>query len=411
MQRRFLLSLLILILFAACSCALAEEATDITGQCKFTVSTKGYKIPRIFDRDYGTTYISDKHRNPSVEIAAPKDSPIYSVYICFGDKLTPWEIQAKKGGKWVTVYESEGLYAHEYAVLPEGEKDIRVRCTYEKQIVFTISEIFLFGPGDAPAFVQQWQPAPEKADLLVLAGHPDDEILFFGGAIPYYAGERKMNVVVAYLTCGTYSDGTQVRRSELLNGLWEMGVRTYPVIGDFWDKYSKRLDTAYDAWGKTKVYQFVTQLIRQYKPEVVVTHDENGEYGHGAHRVCADSMLNCIAAAADPGKYSDSAQQFGAWQVKKLYLHLYNQNPIEMDWDQPLSAFGGRTGFEMAQAGFEWHKSQHEAGQKNPDTGKFEYFVVEDRASKYSCYRFGLAYTAVGEDVEKNDFFENVPGY
>ena len=218
MNKRLFFFLFVLLLIACLGCAVAEEAEDITAQCKFTVSTKGYKLPRISDRDWGTTYVSDKHRNPVVEISAPKSSPIYGVYICFGDKLTPWEIQGKRGGKWTTLYESEGVYAHEYAPLPDGEKD----------------------------------------DLLVLAGHPDDEILFFGGTIPYYAGERGLNVVVAYLTCGTYSDGTQVRRSELLNGLWEMGVRTYPVIGDFWDKYSKKLETAYDAWGKTKVYQRIT---------------------------------------------------------------------------------------------------------------------------------------------------------
>ncbi len=411
MNKRLFFLLAAVLMLLVCAPALAQEAEDLTAQCKFTVSTKGYKLPRISDRDWGTTYISDKQRNPVVEIAAPKASPIYGVYICFGDKLTPWEIQGKRGGKWTTLYESEGVFAHEYAPLPEGEKNIRIRAKAEKQMVFTISEIFLFGEGEVPSYVQQWQPAPEKADLLVLAGHPDDEILFFGGTIPYYAGERGMNVVVAYLTCGTYSDGTQVRRSELLNGLWEMGVRMYPVIGDFWDKYSKRLETAYDAWGKTKVYQFITQLIRQYKPEVVVTHDVNGEYGHGAHRVCADSMLNCIPQAADAGRFPDSAAQFGVWQVKKLYLHLGKSGQIEMDWDQPLSAFDGRTGFQMAQAGFEWHKSQHEAGQKNPDTGKFEYFVVEDRSSPYSCYRFGLALSTVGPDLNQNDFFENVPGY
>ena len=402
----FFFSLALLLLLAP---GLAEEAPDITAQCKFTVGSKAYKLPRIQDRDWGTTYLSDKQRNPTVEVVAPKDTPIYGVYVCFGDQLFPWAVQAKRGGKWENVYESEGGFAHEYAPLPEGESEIRIKPLVEKQVILNISEFFAFGEGELPSFVQQWQPAPEKADLLVLAGHPDDEILFFGGTIPYYAGERAMNVVVAYLTCGTYSDGTQVRRSELLNGLWEMGVRTYPVIGDFWDKYSKKLETAYEAWGKKKVYQFITQLLRQYQPEVVVSHDVNGEYGHGCHRVCADALLHCVSTAADPTVYADSADLYGAWQVKKLYLHLYKENALEMDWDQPMEAFGGRTGFEMAQAGFGWHVSQHEAGQKNPDTGKFEYFVVEPRTSKYSCYQFGLAFTAVGPDVEKNDFFENIP--
>ena len=112
----------------------------------------------------------------------------------------------------------------------------------------------------------------------------DDEILFFGGAIPYYAAERNMQVVVAYLTAGNMSDLAREnrvtgRRSELLNGLWEMGLRNYPVVYDFWDKFSKKLDSAYEAVGKKKVHEAMVELLRKCKPEVVLTHDVNGEIG------------------------------------------------------------------------------------------------------------------------------------
>jgi hypothetical protein len=142
---------------------------------------------------------------------------------------------------------------------------------------------------------------------------------------------------------------------------------------------------------------------------VVITHDVKGEYGHGAHLVCADAMQKCVGYAADKSKYTDTVKTYGTWQVKKLYLHMGKENVIEMDWDQPLSAFGGKTGFEMAVEGYSWHVSQHDAGQKNPETGKYEAFVVEPRTSDYSCYRFTLVHTTVGPDVEKNDFFENIP--
>ena len=402
-NRLLLISLFLLLTGLLCVPALGEEAPDITDRCTVTAAPGKYKLSRLTDRDWGTTYVSDKQRSPYVALTAPKDEPLYGVYVCFGDKLSPWQVQAKRSGQWETVYESAGKFAHEYVSL-DGETEVRVTPASTKQSVLTISEIFGYGAGEVPSSVQRWEPAPEKADLLVLSAHPDDEILFFGGTIPYYAGEKGMNVVVAYMTCGTME-----RRSELLNGLWTMGVRTYPVIGDFWDKYSKKLDTCYDAWGKTATYKFIVSLLRQYKPDVVVTHDVNGEYGHGAHRVCADAMQKCIATAADAGKYADTAGLYGVWEVKKLYLHLYKENAIEMDWDQPLSTFGGKTGYEMAEAGYGWHYSQHEAGQKNAQTGKFEYFIVEPRESDYSCYRFGLAYTTVGPDVEKNDFFENIP--
>ncbi len=413
---RKIIALFLFLLLLSCVHALAEEAPDLTAQCKITVSSQSKRASRMSDRDYLTGFISDKQKNPSIEIVAPKGQPMYGLYVCFGGKLAPWVVEAKKGGKWVGVYQSEGAFAHEYAPLPDGETDVRVRLNSDKQAVLAVSELFVLGEGETPSYVQQWQPTPDKCDLLVLAGHPDDEILFFGGAIPYYAAERNMQVVVAYLTSGNMSDlikNNRVtgRRSELLNGLWEMGLRNYPVVYDFWDKFSTKLDSGYTAVGKKKVQETMVELLRQCKPEVVVTHDVNGEYGHGIHRVCADVMMHCIPVAAEAANYNDSALRYGAWQAKKLYLHMYNQNPIEMDWDQPMTAFDGLTGYQVAEAGYQWHVSQHEAGQKNPETGKFEYFIVEPRESKYSCYRFGLAYTVVGYDVNGNDFFENIPGY
>lgn len=410
MKKSLLISLLLLLLCIVP--ALSEEAPDITDQCKIAASAGKFKLNRMYDRDYRTAYMSNKLKTPYVELTAPKGSPIYSLYVCFAHKtLTPWELQAKRGGKWETVYESAGTYAHEYVTLPEGESALRVQSKAAKQTQLIVNEIFAFGPGDKPAFVQVWEPTPEKADLMVIAAHPDDEILFFGGTIPTYAVERGLSVVVVYMTNGTTKDGITSRRSELLNGLWEMGVRQYPVIGAFDDLYSAKLDKGYNVWNKTKTWQYITALFRQYKPEAVVTHDVNGEYGHGAHRVCADAALRCVGMAADAGTYADSAAQWGVWQVKKLYLHLYKENAIEMDWDQPLSAVNGRTGYEAALDAYKWHVSQHDAAQKNPKTGKYEPFTVEPRDSDYSCYRFGLAYTAVGPDVEKNDFLENIPGY
>ena len=70
------------------------------------------------------------------------------------------------------------------------------------------------------------------------------------------------------------------------------------------------------------------------------------------HRMCADASLYAFDAAADADRYPATAQQYGTFEVSKLYLHLYPDHALEMDWDQPLKAFAGRTGFEMAQEGY-----------------------------------------------------------
>ena len=101
----------------------------------------------------------------------------------------------------------------------DGQTHFRIVGDSGKESYLKINEVFVFGDGDLPDWVQRWEPTPEKADLLLLVAHPDDELIFFGGTIPTYAVERGMNVVVAYMS---YSNTT--RRSELLNGLWHLSL-------------------------------------------------------------------------------------------------------------------------------------------------------------------------------------------
>lgn len=388
------------LLLAAAPC-LADTARDITAEAKMTASTHQISSVRVSDRDYKTIWNSLKGRRENLEFETAE--PCWGIYLCSGmEKLMPWIVEVPEGKSWTEVARSEGKYGHEFVAV-EGLTHFRVRLEGTAQQIFSVNEIYLFSEGDLPDWVQIWQPTVEKADLMILVGHPDDEILFFGGMIPTYAGERQMNVVVCYLTCGTPG-----RRSELLNGLWYCGVRTYPDIGNFWDKYYLKIEKLYSAWGQNTVWKYVTELFRRYKPEVVATQDLDGEYGHAAHKICADACLHCVETAADASKYRESYQTYGAWQVKKLYIHLYPENQVEFDWDVPLESQGGKTGYETAVEAYKLYVSQQKAGQKNPDTGEFEYFAVEPRDSVKSCYLFGLAYTAVGPDAEKNDLFENI---
>lgn len=398
-----MLVLMAALLCLVCMVALGEDtvvqAADITAECRVTTSGGKFKISRMWDRKYKTTWVSYKEKQPYVAFEAPGGQKIHGVYVCFGDALQPWALQTEQDGQWVTVYASDGEYAHEFAAV-DGLDNVRIVNQAEKQNVLSLSEVYIFTDGQLPDFVQRWEPTLQKADLMVLVAHPDDEILFMGGTIPYYAGELKKDVLVTYMTCGTTE-----RRSELLDGLWLAGVRHYPVIGPFYDQYSKKLEKGYEIWGKKKVDTYLVELLRTYRPEVVVTHDVEGEYGHGAHRVCADALKRCVLAAADGTQYPEAG---AAWQTKKLYIHLYGENAVEMDWDQPLSAFDGKTGYEVAEDMYRCHVSQQDAGQKNRKTGKFEKFRVEPRDSDYSCYRFGLAFTAVGPDETGNDFLEHV---
>ncbi len=392
-MKKWLIALLTLLALSL-SVAFAAEANDITEDCKFKVCSSGRKYTLMTDKKYTSYWESNKIKTPWIAITAPEGKPIAGLYVCFGNMPESWEIQTSDDGKdWFTAVPGDTRFLHAYVALPQPAQHVRLAVTSEKKTALRINDLFVLSEGDLPDWVQVWQPTEEKADILFLSTHPDDELIFFGGAIPTYAVEQQRKVVVAYFT-----RSNTTRSSELLNGLWHMGVRTYPVIGNFKDSYAKNLKAAYkSAGGKGKVNEWIVGLYRQYKPEVVVTQDTNGEYGHKQHMMIADAAQNCIALAANEDEFTASTIAYGTWQVKKLYLHLYPENQITFDWTIPLKSMNGATGIELAEEAYTLHKTQASSGMSVTETG-----------TKYDNRIFGLAFTTVGEDVRKDDFLENI---
>lgn len=247
-----------------------------------------------------------------------------------------------------------------------------------------------------PVWVQIWEPAHESADLLVLSAHSDDEILFFGGTIPYYTSERGLKTQVVYFTYHT----EKCRTHELLNSLYYCGVRNYPVIGNHEDIYSSSLSHAKTLFNYNKALGFVVELYRRFQPSVLVTHDLNGEYGHGVHCLVSDLATKALELSNDPESYPDSFRRYGLWDVKKAYLHLYAENPIDMEWEMDLKSYAGTNIWDVISRAFHLYDSQ------------MKYYggsLTRNPKKVYDCTRFGLYRTTVGPDTGLCDFFENIP--
>ena len=291
-----------LLLLAACPAG-AEEAENLTSSCEIQLCVKSKPaIERITDGKYTSYWESEKMEHPWVTISS--EQPLYGLYLCFQLMPERYEIQKQtSGGQWETVLEGDTRYHHMFYEL-DGYQHIRIYASGEKKTVMGFNEIFVFGAGDVPEWVQRWQPTPEKADMLFLVAHPDDDLLFLGGVITWYGVVQKKSVTVVYLT-----KSNTTRRSEALNGLWTLGIRTYPVFGPFRDHYAQsgKVKDAYkDLGGKSKVQAWVTELFRRLKPEVAVTQDQNGEYGHPQHKMLADACMAAFDLAADPASFPDS---------------------------------------------------------------------------------------------------------
>ncbi len=335
-----------------------------------------YDVSALTDGSYETVVNIPES---GVEITA--DKPVYGAYMVWND-LTACTIDYDGGWE-----EIPADYLHRF--VPLGGKTAFRISPYEDT---ELCELYLYSEGEIPPEVQRWEPELSRCDILAMPTHADDEVLMFGGTLPYYAKELGLDVQVAYMT--NHLD-EQPRPHELLDSIWACGVTAYPIISEFPDIPCWSLNQALGVFDENAVTEFQVETIRRVKPSVIVAHDINGEYGHGAHMLNAYTLMNALELTADSANYPESAEKYGVWDVPKTYLHFWEENRIEMDWERPLESYGGITAREAAAYAYSFHKSQH----------KWGYSV--NYAPYWDCRQFGLYRTLVGIDTTA-DFMENI---
>ncbi len=325
------------------------------------------------------------------------------LYIIFWDEPCDFTIEND-----VLETEFEGKFLHRLVEIPEvfAGKDFTV--TFKKAA--KISEISVYNAKPSASEVQYWEDNNTVCDLLLFSTHADDEQLFFAGTLPLYAADGVTEVQVVYFTD---HNNNIARRHELLNGLWTVGVRRYPVISEFPDAYSKSYEDAVKnlknaGFTENDALAFQVEQIRKFKPLVILGHDLLGEYGHGQHILNSTLLTKAIDLAEKATEFEDSFKLYGAHHTPKLYLHLYNENKIELDLDTPKEYLDGQTPFEVSKKGFACHASQQGTWFKTWLNGKNGQITKATQINTYSPCKFGLYRSIVGNDVLKNDLFENV---
>lgn len=401
---------LILLMQLALPISAEEMAADITLDTHITAT--------CFDSTYFLTDGNIKAYQTGSKGTVTLENPegMAGIYVMFDLEYGSYTVTDNYSGRAFTA--GEYGFLHEFLDLEAAFGYCPVSVTLDFSANKPrISEIRVYSSGQTPENVQRWdRPLEGGADLVLFATHGDDDQLFFAGLLPYYAGHLGYRVQVVYLT--DHRSSTNSRTHEMLNGLWAVGVRAYPVFGSFADFRIDDLQESYDyyesAYGTTEedLLSFVVEQIRRFKPLVAVGHDLQGEYGHGMHMVYADLLVRALDISGDESYFFDSAERYGTWQIQKLYLHLFEENPIVMDYDQSLDTFGGMTAFEVTQQlGYPCHESQQWTWFTGWINGKSSPITKASQIKKYNPCKFGLYFSAVGEDVQKNDFLENITSY
>ncbi len=372
---------------------------DITKDCTVSPSRKEWLDDRV------TTYRSISE-GEALRVEA--DEAIGGIYLRF-DKLPTADYLLEANGTQISLSPD---YLHRYldidALFDFPVTDLTL--TFGASTV--IADLFVLSPGTPPDFVQIWQPPCEQADLLLAPTHADDEQLFFLGVLPYYAGQMEYDVQVVYFT---NHNKVHDRPHELLNGLWAVGVRSYPIIApmkDAWDGSTETLKYGYSVFAsqgyeKKDLVDFWVEMIRRFRPQVIVGHDIDGEYRHPQHMVNTDTLREALKVCGDAEYLLDGIDS-APYEPEKVYLHLLKENPIYMDWDRPLDKFGGLTAYEVSKRGYQCHESQQWTWFTRWIQGKNGQFTKSSEITTYSPNEYGLYFTRVGKDVIGGDFFENV---
>jgi N-acetyl-1-D-myo-inositol-2-amino-2-deoxy-alpha-D-glucopyranoside deacetylase len=171
----------------------------------------------------------------------------------------------------------------------------------------------------------------DRATLLCVHPHPDDEAIACGGVLAS-AVDRGIRAVV--VTCTGGEEGENLsgidlgdedlvthRRRELADALDALGVTAHHWLG-FRD--SGMVDTpgndhpdSFHAADLEVAAHRLAAVIRLERPQVVVSDDERGTYGHPDHIKAHHVTVRAVAIAADP----DADLDGDPWRVAKRYVH------------------------------------------------------------------------------------------
>ena len=170
----------------------------------------------------------------------------------------------------------------------------------------------------------------DRLKLLAVLAHPDDESLGFGGSLAKYAAEGvEVSLVVG--TRGERGWRGQVDEDpgpEAVGGIREKEVRAAAeVLGVERVHFLDLIDGEMDRADPSAVSAEIAGHIRRLQPQVILTFDPRGAYGHPDHIAVSQFALSAAVLAADPAAGVVEGDPFG---VSKFYYRVWNRKENEM---------------------------------------------------------------------------------
>ncbi|NUT36851.1 MAG: mycothiol conjugate amidase Mca [Hamadaea sp.] len=181
----------------------------------------------------------------------------------------------------------------------------------------------------------------EQLRLMAVHAHPDDESSKGAATMARYAREG-VDVLVVTCTGGERGDVLNpklagdptilenlpaIRRAEMDRAREILGVRQEWLgfvdsgwLEDYDPAHADKLpDGCFAREDVAEAARPLVELMRSFRPHVVITYDEQGGYPHPDHIQCHRVSVAAFDAAADPALHPELGP---AWQPLKLYYHV-----------------------------------------------------------------------------------------
>lgn len=169
-------------------------------------------------------------------------------------------------------------------------------------------------------------------DKLMIVAHPDDETIFGGG---YLIDEEGWKVVVVTDGGGDNND-TEVRHREFKKVMSKLGIKDYELLG-FKDNMNNVL---YD---ESEVENKLRDIIYKKKWKKIVTHNEEGEYGHIIHKSVHNIVKNINPDDLYFFKKSNKKLNEVTFKLKNKILDLYESQDTNLRSFRDYKIYEGTT--------------------------------------------------------------------
>jgi mycothiol S-conjugate amidase len=257
------------------------------------------------------------------------------------------------------------------------------------------------GAADSKTTTSQDESCRQPLRLMAVHAHPDDESSKGAATMARYVREG-VDVLVCTLTGGERGDIlnpamerpdvranlSAIRRAEMDSAREILGVR-HRFLGftdsglPEGDPLPPLPDGCFALVPLEEAVRPLVEAVREFRPHVMLTYDENGGYPHPDHIKTHQVAMEAFEAAADPDRYPGCGEP---WQPLKLYYFLtFNRARLTALHEEML-----RNGRESPYADriAQWAKEEEEeiaAGKQPPHevTTRIQcgdYFEIRNRA-------------------------------